>query len=136
MEVAHRDGEIVFLRKLREGPAAESYGLHVASLAGLPERVIRRSEEIMASFSNEKHFPKGKHFSDGKLSAPTAVTEKPSQNVNETRVIKELSELEINRLTPLEALNIIQHWKQTLTGRQKTKSSAKSTDTEPFLFDQ
>ena len=47
MEVLDRDGKIIFLRKLREGPAAESYGLHVARLAGLSESVLERAERIM-----------------------------------------------------------------------------------------
>jgi DNA mismatch repair protein MutS len=47
MEVLDHDGELVFLRKLREGPSAESYGLHVARLAGLPERVLVRAGQVM-----------------------------------------------------------------------------------------
>jgi DNA mismatch repair protein MutS len=47
MEVLDQNGEIVFLRKLREGPAAESYGIHVARLAGLSGAVLERAEYIM-----------------------------------------------------------------------------------------
>jgi DNA mismatch repair protein MutS len=47
MEVLNKDGEIIFLRRIREGPAAESYGIHVARLAGLAERVLKRAERIM-----------------------------------------------------------------------------------------
>jgi DNA mismatch repair protein MutS len=47
MEVLDKDGKIVFLRKLKEGPAAESYGIHVARLAGLSESVLSRADEIM-----------------------------------------------------------------------------------------
>ncbi|MDR2730294.1 MAG: DNA mismatch repair protein MutS [Treponema sp.] len=48
MDVLDTDGKIVFLRKLKEGPAAESYGIHVARLAGLSEPVLRRAGEILA----------------------------------------------------------------------------------------
>jgi DNA mismatch repair protein MutS len=48
MDVDERNGKVVFLRKIREGPASESYGLHVAALAGLPEKVLQRAGEIMA----------------------------------------------------------------------------------------
>jgi DNA mismatch repair protein MutS len=48
MEVLDRDGKIVFLRKLKEGPAAESYGIHVARLAGLSEQVLERAGQIMS----------------------------------------------------------------------------------------
>jgi DNA mismatch repair protein MutS len=48
MEVLDKDGKIIFLRKLKEGPAAESYGIHVARLAGLSENVLERAEQIMS----------------------------------------------------------------------------------------
>jgi len=48
MEVLDKDGKIIFLRKLKEGSAAESYGIHVARLAGLSENVLGRAEQIMA----------------------------------------------------------------------------------------
>jgi DNA mismatch repair protein MutS len=48
MEVLDKDGKIIFLRKLKEGPAAESYGIHVARLAGLSETVLGRAEQIMS----------------------------------------------------------------------------------------
>jgi DNA mismatch repair protein MutS len=47
MEVLEKDGGIVFLRRLKEGPAAESYGLHVARLAGLSPAVLDRARQIM-----------------------------------------------------------------------------------------
>ena len=47
METLDQDGEIIFLRRLREGPASESYGIHVARLAGLSEPVLARAEHIM-----------------------------------------------------------------------------------------
>ncbi|MDR1588554.1 MAG: DNA mismatch repair protein MutS [Treponema sp.] len=47
MEVLDRDGEIVFLRRIKEGPSAESYGIHVARLAGLPKTVLERAKHIM-----------------------------------------------------------------------------------------
>ena len=53
MDVCERDGKIIFLRKLREGPAEKSYGLHVAALAGLSERVLSRAGELLAAFSEE-----------------------------------------------------------------------------------
>jgi DNA mismatch repair protein MutS len=47
MEVLEKDGGIIFLRRLREGPTAESYGIHVARLAGLSPSVLERAEQIM-----------------------------------------------------------------------------------------
>jgi DNA mismatch repair protein MutS len=47
MEVVDNKGKIVFLRRLKEGPAAESYGIHVAKLAGLSESILDRASQIM-----------------------------------------------------------------------------------------
>ncbi|MDR1443765.1 MAG: DNA mismatch repair protein MutS, partial [Treponema sp.] len=47
MEVLDKDGEILFLRRLKEGPSGESYGLHVARMAGVPEPVLRRAQAIV-----------------------------------------------------------------------------------------
>jgi DNA mismatch repair protein MutS len=48
MEVVEKDGGIIFLRRLREGPTAESYGIHVARLAGLSPSVLDRADQIMS----------------------------------------------------------------------------------------
>ena len=47
MQVAEQGGEIVFLKRVREGPADNSYGLHVARLAGVPEPVLKRAAELL-----------------------------------------------------------------------------------------
>jgi DNA mismatch repair protein MutS len=47
MEVIDNKGKIVFLRRLKEGPAAESYGIHVAKLAGISESILNRASQIM-----------------------------------------------------------------------------------------
>ena len=47
MEVLEQGEKIVFLRRLKEGPAAESYGIHVAMLAGLSQKVLERAGQIM-----------------------------------------------------------------------------------------
>ena len=47
MEVLNKDGEIRFLRRLKEGPSEESHGLYVARMAGLPEPVLRRAQFVM-----------------------------------------------------------------------------------------
>ena len=69
MEVLDKGEKIIFLRKLKEGPAAESYGIHVAKLAGIPDSILKRASEIMArlkerdkdlsaTFHREKYYQK------------------------------------------------------------------------------
>lgn len=48
-----QNGKVVFLHKIKEGPADKSYGIHVAKLAGLPEQVIRRAEKILHALENQ-----------------------------------------------------------------------------------
>jgi len=117
MDVQERDGEIVFLRKLREGPAAQSYGIHVASLAGLSERVIKRAEEIMKTFSLEP-------TTRGKILAQktSAIFSPPAQNEWEAKIINELKNSEGDELSPLEALNLIHRWKKLLESKASSKS--------------
>ena len=129
MDVAERDGEVVFLRKLREGPATKSYGLHVAALAGLPDGVLKRAEEILESISVQPHPAPVPHAKD-------SFTQKPAGG--EGKVLKQLSELDINTLPPLEALNLIYKWKKTLSESGKkthqSKTSCESANELP-LFD-
>ncbi|MHB0898550.1 MAG: DNA mismatch repair protein MutS, partial [Spirochaetales bacterium] len=55
MAVLENEGEIVFLKRLKEGPAAGSYGLHVAKLAGIPRAVLERAKELQGRFVNFEH---------------------------------------------------------------------------------
>jgi DNA mismatch repair protein MutS len=133
MDVDEKSGKIVFLRKICSGPASKSYGLHVAALAGLPEGVLRRAGEIMSR--HKKEIPA---YTDTPF--PEAEKRKVLPEP-ESKVFKELSELDINAMTPLEALNLIQQWKNAINGEkkpasaQKIKNASKSPGIEPSLFD-
>ncbi|MDR1046653.1 MAG: DNA mismatch repair protein MutS [Treponema sp.] len=106
MEVLEQGGEIVFLRKLKEGPSAESYGLHAASLAGLPRQVLDRAAFIQEAF-------KARELSASADSAPekTALKSPPPGSLRPAEasgpgkvLLGEISMLEIERMTPMEAL--------------------------------
>ena len=122
MDVAEQNGEIVFLRKLKEGPTAESYGLHVAAMAGLKYSVILRAEEIMASLG-------GIVLSEVKCSN--------TLNAKEMKIINELEKIDINNVTPVEALNMIQKWKNLNAekARAEKANTEKKEDNLPSLFD-
>jgi DNA mismatch repair protein MutS len=104
MEVLEQDNTIIFLRKLREGPSAESYGIHVARLAGLPEPLLERASDIMESLRERE-----------KPAAAQPSFKKPEKEVNpDKRFIKlaaELSSLDTNNMTPLDALKLVSKWK-------------------------
>ncbi|GAB1482848.1 hypothetical protein MASR2M78_16640 [Treponema sp.] len=110
MEVLEREGEIVFLRKLREGSALDSYGPHVARLAGVPERVVRRAEHILASLkANESKL----HL---EMDSPE-VQEKliPEPRSLDSKFLKALRSLDIEKTTPLEAFAFLSAWKEELS---------------------
>jgi len=91
---------IVFLRKIVKGGTDKSYGIHVAKLAGLPMKAIRRAEEMLLQL--EAKSPRKKMKCDEQLSL-FAPPEDPT--------IAELKTLDLNRLSPLEALQKLMEWK-------------------------
>ena len=133
MDVAERNGEIVFLRKLKEGPTAESYGLHVASLAGLPDAVISRAGEIMAGLSERKKIAQTKIDSTEPYAGFHASMRPRQEKSMESKIIGELVKTDINGITPLEAMYLMQKWKKILQA-DKT-GSIQVNKSEPMLFD-
>jgi DNA mismatch repair protein MutS len=122
MEVLEDNGELVFLRKLKEGAASESYGLHAARLAGLSEQVLERADRIM-----EKLQANERAMSDipppENAPSPTPFSFHKTQKA----VLKEITRLPLDSLSPREALNQLYIWKQLL---EKGENSEKTEDAE------
>jgi DNA mismatch repair protein MutS len=104
-------GEVVFLHKIIPGGADKSYGIHVARLAGLPKDIIRRSGEILAdlenTFANEAH---GTQLAKHK----TADNEEMLFVQKNKTVLDKLRELDVDRLTPIEAINLLNEIKREM----------------------
>jgi len=103
--VAEEGGKVVFLRKIIPGGADRSYGIHVAQLAGLPRTVVYRAQEILAGLEgNQRHKPPAQSGTRGRQRA-----EATSQQLllfgQTPPVVDELLGLDLDSLTPLEALN-------------------------------
>ncbi|MBR6825583.1 MAG: DNA mismatch repair protein MutS [Oscillospiraceae bacterium] len=103
--VRKRGGEIVFLRKIVPGAADRSYGVEVAKLAGLPDRVINRAREIL------------KELEEG--GAVRTVTVAAEDQLSITSLAndalrKKLEDLVVETLTPIEAMNLLYELKQML----------------------
>jgi DNA mismatch repair protein MutS len=108
--VSEADGKVVFLHKIIPGGADRSYGIHVAQLAGLPRPVIQRATEIMAQLE----------ASSGKAvkinpSAPMQMALFPETNP----MLDELKGLDVNSLSPIEALNKVYEWQKKYVGKDK-----------------
>jgi DNA mismatch repair protein MutS len=101
--VSESDGSVVFLHKIIPGAADRSYGIHVAQIAGLPKPVIQRANEILQQLETTSGTTKVRQESTQKQ-----LTLFPENNP----LVKSFKELDINSLTPIEALNLLYDWKQ------------------------
>jgi len=96
--VAEEDGKVVFLRKIVPGGADKSYGIHVAQLAGLPRSVIHRAEEVLTELEDGR----------GQKVRPKRGRREPQQLplfAPPSPLLDDLAQLDIDSMTPLEALN-------------------------------
>ena len=109
LDVLETEGKIVFLKKVIEGVAAHSYGVHVAELAGLPETVIRRATELLNA-----QVPGTTILTD--FTVPEKKITSPEKNLfsDEEMVINEILSTNTNETTPLQALQMLSRWKKTL----------------------
>ena len=100
--VAESDGKVIFLHKIVQGGADRSYGIHVAQMAGLPMPVIQRATDIMKQLES----------SSGRTLpyAPTASMQLALFPENNP-LVAVFKDLDINSLTPIEALNLLYEWK-------------------------
>jgi DNA mismatch repair protein MutS len=97
--VAEDKGRVIFLRRMLPGGADKSYGIHVAQLAGLPRAVVHRAEEVLSNLEDKRH-------GDGKIKAASSSQLPLFQgNVVSSEIADELSGMEPDAMTPLEALN-------------------------------
>ena len=113
LNVAVREwsGEVVFLHKILPGGTDKSYGIHVAKLAGLPKSITRRSTEILTDLENtfEKEAA-GDHLAKHKTKDDT-----DSLFVQKHKsVLDKLTSIDVNNLTPIEAINLLNEIKKEL----------------------
>jgi DNA mismatch repair protein MutS len=114
MAVREWGGEVLFLRRVVEQPASRSYGIEVARLAGLPDSIITRAREILANLEqgeldeagqarlaharrNQQHAQQMSLFSHG-----------------DSRIIEQLEAIDVDRITPVEALTALAELKARL----------------------
>ena len=96
--VKERGRDITFLRRIVPGAADRSYGIHVARLAGLPESLLKRSEEILHSLEEE---------GAPAQPAPAKQQESAAPDLFSAPIIQELRDLDVMSKTPIEAMEIL-----------------------------
>ena len=99
--VKEQDDQIFFIRKIKEGGASKSYGINVAKMAGIPAYVIKRAQELLNDFMNNKNDTK---FEVKKTSLDSSQVE--LFNIKE-EIINEIKKTDVDKLTPIEALNVL-----------------------------
>ncbi len=110
VSVKETGGGIIFLRKVQPGAADRSYGIEVAKLAGLPNEVITRAREVLAEHESVERLATG-HLSPGASPPATQLTIFTPLS---QPVLEKLREVDLNRLTPLEALNLLAELKKEI----------------------
>ncbi|MBN2736344.1 MAG: DNA mismatch repair protein MutS [Spirochaetales bacterium] len=111
MEVKETASEIIFLKQIKEGPADQSYGIHVAQLAGIPAEVIKQAKKRLEQM-NEKQSQVKFSVAQEKESEVQASLFEPGEII-----LEEIMGLKINKTTPLAALNCIDKWQKELKNR-------------------
>jgi DNA mismatch repair protein MutS len=110
VSVKEAGGGIAFLRKVEAGAADRSYGIEVAKLAGLPNQVIERAREVLAEHENAERQVTG-NLSPGPDPPPAQLTIFTPLS---QPVLEKLREVDLNQLTPLEALNLLAELKKQI----------------------
>lgn len=118
VSVREVDGRVVFLRKLVPGGSEHSFGIHVARLAGMPRSIVERAEVILRELERNN---------SGGVSTPTPGKAAPADGVQLSffqlddpvlsQIRDELLHLDVNRLTPLDALNKLNEIKALVGGK-------------------
>lgn len=103
-------GQILFLHKLVEGGSNRSYGIQVARLAGLPKSVIRRAHHILG-YLEQGRLPSAVELGDNASSRQLSLFAPVGQPVA-SPIEEELQRLEIDQLSPIDALRILHRWKE------------------------
>lgn len=115
----NRKGEdITFLRKIREGGTDDSFGIEVARLAGVPEPVIRRAKAVLKAIENGEGNLK---LPGGKKATPKTqeVAQVSMVSAVESEALKKLLELDMDDITPRQALEILYDLRRTVVKEQK-----------------
>lgn len=131
VSVKEVDGKVIFLRRLERGGSEHSFGIHVADIAGMPKSIVKRANVILGqlegkSSKTQKTFP---HLGESKGVSPTA--HHPSSDTREgmqlsffqlddpvlTQIRDEIIGLDIDNLTPVEALNKLNDIRKIVTGK-------------------
>ncbi len=115
LAVEEDGADVIFLRRVIPGAADHSYGIYVARLAGLPTELLQRATSILEGLLPENEVSLGEKQKKKVIETPIVQASLFDEN---ELLLTEIAGLELNRLTPLEALNWIDHWQKSLKAKR------------------
>ena len=116
MAVKEVGKEVIFLRKLREGGTAHSFGIHVARMAGMPKEVLESAEKTLAALESgnpgptAKTEPSGTVQGDGSIQLSLFQLDDPTLSSIRNR----LDSVDLNNMTPMQAFDLLRDMKKEL----------------------
>jgi len=108
--VAEENNEVIFLHKIIKGATSKSYGLEVAKMAGLPDELISRAENILKKLESENR--KNEEPMLRQPALPILETKKINQNFE--KITEEIKNIRPNELAPIEAWRKIEEWQKSV----------------------
>jgi len=118
--VREADGKVIFLRKLERGGTEHSFGIHVAKMAGMPQSILKRSTQILGQMEKENR--KGSiHKPTQEIAAERSGMQLSFFQLDDpilSQIRDEIIKVDVNNLTPLEALNKLSDIKRILKGKK------------------
>lgn len=101
--VREADNKVIFLRKLKEGGSEHSFGIHVARMAGIPRTVLLRADEMLKELEKNRE-----HMQDGKPTkakiSPIQLSMFQMEDPSMMEIRKQLEQIDLNTISPIEAL--------------------------------
>lgn len=119
ISVREADGKVIFLRKLVRGGSEHSFGIHVAKLAGMPQSIVRRAEQILHQLESENR-QNGIAKPTSEIAASRGGLQLSIFQLDDpvlSQIRDEILQTDINNLTPVEALNKLNDIKKIITGK-------------------
>ena len=107
MDTVEDNEEIIFLKKVKMGKAKKSFGIYVAKLAGVPSPIIERAKLLLEGLESKRKEIKLKPVDE-----PLLFPKETEKDIQQTKIIRELEKIEIESITPIEALQILNELKK------------------------
>lgn len=125
VSVREVENKVIFLRKLVRGGSEHSFGIHVAKMAGMPQSIVKRADDILVQLESDN---RKSEIAESKKSTKKKAAKTASDGAYQmsffqlddpvlSQVRDEIKNIDINNLTPIEALNKLHEIKRIITGK-------------------